>query len=83
MNATSKSGVWSQEITENLSVVVDTNRNQIIKKKNGKPTIFSFPSEPTIGMVDCMIKIITISEEIDTPYQAALAKYKERRSSNN
>jgi len=79
MNTTSVVGVWSQQLTENLTVIVDTNRNQIIKRKNGRSKIFKFPSEPTLGMIDCMIKTIRISEDIKDEFNEVVEKYCKER----
>lgn len=80
MNATSVKGVWSQEINEHLSVIVDTNRNQIIKKKDGVPTVHQYPSEPTVLMIDIMIKTIEAGEAINDAYQSALFKLNARKN---
>ena len=63
MTPTRKHGVYSQTIKPGLQVIVDENRNQIIKRKNGRAKIFSFDTPINLEDIRFTIDLITITED--------------------
>lgn len=80
MNATENKGVWFQEISEKTTMIVDTNRNQIIKRTNGvAKEVYNYPSEPTTAMIGLMVIAMEISEAVSDALDNALLKINANR----
>ena len=81
MNATARKGVWEHQFSEKLTVIVDTNRNQIIKRKEGKcDYVHKFPATPTTLMVKCMLATIAEAEKINDDFDTAIDNYCNRNN---
>ena len=55
MNATNHNGVHFQTISDNHTVIVDCNRNQIIERYNGKPKVYRFKYTPDLLAIKTII----------------------------
>ena len=56
MNATARQGVWAARTCKDTTVIADTKRNKIIKRENGKASIFHFPKGIKISDVQSFMK---------------------------
>ena len=63
MKRTNNPFVFTHEIKPGLSVIVDENRNQIIKRKNGRAKIFYFDNPPSLEEIEFTINLITLTED--------------------
>ena len=82
MNATATPGIWVIQLTDTVDMIVDTNRNQIIKRAKGVASLIQFATEPTLDQIKGYASVFKRSANIVETCENAIARYKALRQTN-